>query len=156
MRPLRGRKAVRITTAGFQPAVMMQYSVSDALALSAKAESLASNARFLDEPSDFVDETALPSSRHFDLRYKNFLSQLVATLFFCLIYITIIRNENPNEKCATVRCFYEGIFIWIALRARTDGAVRAEGKACFSLCRVAREEDECHIRTKIRTKILNH
>ena len=31
------------------------------LALSAKAESLASKARFLDEPSDFVDETALPS-----------------------------------------------------------------------------------------------
>ena len=30
------------------------------LALSAKAESLASKARFLDEPSDFVDETALP------------------------------------------------------------------------------------------------
>ena len=33
------------------------------LTLSAKAESLASKARFLDEPSDFVDETALPSRR---------------------------------------------------------------------------------------------
>ena len=73
VRPLRGRKAVHITTAGFQPAVMMQYSVSDALALSAKAESLASNARFLDEPSDFVDETALPSPR---------LVESIFTIFF--------------------------------------------------------------------------
>ena len=83
VRPLRGRKAVHITTAGFQPAVMMQYSVSDALALSAKAESLASNARFLDEPhrpwalararTDFVDETALPSPR---------LVESIFTIFF--------------------------------------------------------------------------
>ena len=47
MRPLRGRKAVRITTAGFQPAVMMKSSLFEALVLSAKAEPLASSARFL-------------------------------------------------------------------------------------------------------------
>ena len=52
VRPLRGRKAVHITTAGFQPAVMMKSSLFEALVLSAKAEPLASSARL----------TALPSS----------------------------------------------------------------------------------------------
>ena len=88
------------------------------------------------------------------------LALLATTARLCaqrsFIYITIIQNENPNEKCATVRCFYKGIFKGSGCRPRTDRAARAEGKACFSLCRVAKEEDECHIQTKIRTKILNH
>ena len=49
-------------------------------------------------------------------------SQQAYAIIFGFIYefevLTIIQNENPNEKCATVRCFEEGILKGSGFRPR--------------------------------------
>ena len=83
-------------------------------------------------------------------------SQQAYAIIFGFIYITIIQNENPNEKCATVRCFYKGIFKGSGWRPRHPNKNPNEhlnNKKGYGLKVVLRFSSGCWLRFRARRAI---